>query len=249
MRLNELNQHAINATAYQKLAEQQYNEALGEVAKWHRCAELAMKKGREDLAREALTRKQECSNTAASLKAQIEQGGMKVNNLNGHPPNQVPARKDPVETLNKSIVNTQDAVKMAVASFERIQQQYGQARKEANSFQQQIQEAVQKDNANLAVQALIGKTVQGKMATALKKQLDQQLAIIEVLKHNLIALENVKEMLNMQTLTQPNGKLDDNTPVNQADLNSPAPNQTAESKSEEAIDVDWEELGTQIDRL
>lgn len=248
MGLNDLNQHAINSRASLKLAEQKYNQAVAEVAKWHKCAELAMKKGREDLAREALMRKQEFGKTAASLKTQLEQLGAKIDNPNGNSPNQAPDQKDPEDILNKSILSTQDAVKMAVASFEGIQQQYGQARKEANFCQQQAVDALQKDDANLAVQAIIGKTVQGKIATSLKTQLEQQLAIVEVLKQNLMALENIKEMLKAQPFTQVNGK-NENTPVTQAEINSPPPSQTGASKSEEAIDVDWEALGAQIDQL
>jgi phage shock protein A len=248
MGLNDLNQHAINSRASLKLAEQKYNEAVAEVAKWHKCAKIAMKKGREDLAREALIRKHEYSKTATSLKTQLEQLGGKIDNPNGNSLNQTSEKRDSEDILNKSILNAQDAVKMAVASFESLQQQYGQSKKEAHFCQQQALDALQKDDDNLAVQAIISKTVQSKIATSLKTQMDRQLAVLEALKQNLMALENIKEMLKAQTATYVNSK-DRNAPVTQAEVSSPSPSQTSASKSEEAIDVDWEALGSQIDQL
>lgn len=50
-----------------------YNQAEKKVQEWHQIALLAMKKKREDLAREALTRKHTLKHTADSLKNQLEQ--------------------------------------------------------------------------------------------------------------------------------------------------------------------------------
>lgn len=50
-----------------------YKQAQNEIQKWHQIAVLAMKKGREDLAREALTRKYNQQQSADDLKNQLEQ--------------------------------------------------------------------------------------------------------------------------------------------------------------------------------
>ncbi|WP_339381770.1 PspA/IM30 family protein [Dendronalium phyllosphericum] len=58
-----------------------YKQAQNEVQNWYQIAVLAMKKGREDLAREALTRKYNQQQTADSLKTQLEQLITRVQNL------------------------------------------------------------------------------------------------------------------------------------------------------------------------
>lgn len=58
-----------------------YKQAQNEVQNWHQIAVLAMKKGREDLAREALTRKYNQQQIAESLKTQLEQRIIEVHSL------------------------------------------------------------------------------------------------------------------------------------------------------------------------
>lgn len=58
-----------------------YNQAQNKVQEWHQIALLAMKKQREDLAREALTRKHTLKHTADSLKNQLEQLITVINSL------------------------------------------------------------------------------------------------------------------------------------------------------------------------
>ncbi|WP_191757974.1 PspA/IM30 family protein [Komarekiella delphini-convector] len=58
-----------------------YKQAQNEVQNWHQIAVLAMKKGREDLAREALTRKYNQQQIAESLKTQLEQLIIEVHSL------------------------------------------------------------------------------------------------------------------------------------------------------------------------
>ncbi|MFM6484827.1 MAG: PspA/IM30 family protein, partial [Dolichospermum sp.] len=53
----KLRQGVAQAIAAQKRTEKQYNEAVNEVNKWQRNAQLALQKGDEDLARQALERK------------------------------------------------------------------------------------------------------------------------------------------------------------------------------------------------
>lgn len=62
-----------NLTVSQNQLQAQYNQAQDQVLTWHRVADLAMKKGREDLARSALERKVKFKRQASQLQEQIAQ--------------------------------------------------------------------------------------------------------------------------------------------------------------------------------
>ena len=79
--LIQLRQAVARAIATQKRTEQQYNKNQSEANNWQARAQLALGKGDENLAREALVRKKTVSETAASLKAQLEQQTGQVDNL------------------------------------------------------------------------------------------------------------------------------------------------------------------------
>lgn len=65
------NQAMGNLAASQNQLQAQYNQAQDQVLTWHRVADLAMKKGREDLARSALERKVKFKRQATKLQEQI----------------------------------------------------------------------------------------------------------------------------------------------------------------------------------
>ena len=71
--LVQLRQAVASAIASQKRSQQQYNQAQTEANNWQQRAQLALQKGDENLAREALVRKKTNSETAASLKTQLDQ--------------------------------------------------------------------------------------------------------------------------------------------------------------------------------
>jgi phage shock protein A len=79
--LVQLRQAVAQSIAAQKRLEQQYNQAETQSAKWYDNAQLALQKGDENLAREALTRKKTFAETAASLKTQLDQSTGQVSNL------------------------------------------------------------------------------------------------------------------------------------------------------------------------
>lgn len=79
--LVQLRQAVAQSIASQKRLEQQYNQAETQASKWYSNAQLALKKGDEGLAREALARKKTFSETAASLKAQVDQSTGQVTTL------------------------------------------------------------------------------------------------------------------------------------------------------------------------
>ena len=71
--LVQLRQGVAQAIAAQKRTEQQYNQAQNELNKWQRNAQLALQKGDENLARQALERKKTFGETATTLKVNLDQ--------------------------------------------------------------------------------------------------------------------------------------------------------------------------------
>ena len=70
--LVQLRQAVARSIATQKRTEQQYNKNQSEANTWQQRAQLALSKGDENLAREALVRKKSFAETAASLKQQLD---------------------------------------------------------------------------------------------------------------------------------------------------------------------------------
>jgi phage shock protein A len=79
--LVQLRQAVASAIATQKRTEQQYNSLQTEVNNWQQRAQLALQKGNEDLARQALTRKKTAADSAASIKTQFDQQTAQVDTL------------------------------------------------------------------------------------------------------------------------------------------------------------------------
>jgi phage shock protein A len=71
--LIQLRQGVAQAIASQKRTEQQYNKNQSEANNWQQRAQLALSKGDEELARQALQRKKGAADTAAMLKQQLDQ--------------------------------------------------------------------------------------------------------------------------------------------------------------------------------
>ncbi len=79
--LVQLRQAVASAIATQKRTQQQYNQAQTEVNSWQNRAQLALQKGDENLAREALVRKKTHSETATTLKTSLDQQTTQVESL------------------------------------------------------------------------------------------------------------------------------------------------------------------------
>jgi phage shock protein A len=79
--LIKMRQAVAQVIASQKRNEQEYNKNMQEAERWQQRAQLALTKGEEGLAREALTRKKTFAETAATLKAQLDQQKTQVEAL------------------------------------------------------------------------------------------------------------------------------------------------------------------------
>jgi phage shock protein A len=79
--LIQLRQAVARAIATQKRTEQQYNKNQSEANTWQQRAQLALQKGDEDLAREALVRRKSNMEAAATQKTMLDQQTTQVDTL------------------------------------------------------------------------------------------------------------------------------------------------------------------------
>ena len=117
--LVQLRQAVARAIASQKRTEQQYNKNQQEANTWQKRAQLALSKGDENLAREALTRKKSFNDTAATLKIQLDQ---QTNN---------------VETLKRNLIGLESKISEAKTKKDMLK-----ARANAAKAQKQLQETI-----------------------------------------------------------------------------------------------------------
>jgi len=117
--LVKLRQAVALAIASQKRLTSQAEQAAVQSKTWYERAELALKKGEESLAREALTRRKTFQETATSLTAQVQ------------------AQDGQVESLKKSLVALEGKIAEAKTKKDMLK-----ARAQAAKAQQQLQSAV-----------------------------------------------------------------------------------------------------------
>ncbi|NEP83935.1 MAG: PspA/IM30 family protein [Okeania sp. SIO3C4] len=79
--LVQLRQAVASAIATQKRSQQQYNQAQSQANQWYSRAQLALQKGDENLAKEALQRKKTYSETADTVKVSLDSQTSQVENL------------------------------------------------------------------------------------------------------------------------------------------------------------------------
>lgn len=79
--LVQLRQAVAGAIAAQKRTERQCSQAESTAAEWYQRAQLALQKGEENLAREALTRRKSYQETATAMKASLGQQNAVVTQL------------------------------------------------------------------------------------------------------------------------------------------------------------------------
>jgi phage shock protein A len=128
--LIKLRQAVATSIANQKRTEQQYNKAVADANGWQQKAQLALQKGDENLAREALTRKKTYADTAAAMKAQLD-------NQSGQ-----------VESLKRNLVQLESKIAEAKTKKDMLK-----ARAQAAKAQEQIQNAVNIQGTNSAMAA------------------------------------------------------------------------------------------------
>lgn len=128
--LIKMRQAVAQAIASQKRTEQQYEKNQSEANTWQQRAQLALSKGDENLAREALMRKKTYSETAASLKAQLD------------------AQSSQVGALRKNLTGLESKISEAKTKKDMLK-----ARLSAAKANQQLQSTISNINSSSAAAA------------------------------------------------------------------------------------------------
>ncbi|MBN3882630.1 MAG: hypothetical protein HWQ44_06465 [Nostoc sp. JL34] len=115
------------------------------------------------------------------------------------PQEQTKAKNDSKVLLSEAIHETQEAVKSAVTNQESIEKDFENAQKETKYWNEKVQDALKNNDDDLALQAVVNKKVQNKIVLIFLTQLQQQQAIVAVLRQNLMNLENFKKTLGNDT--------------------------------------------------
>jgi len=110
--LIEVKKSVASSIADEKRIERQMNEQLSASADWEKRAVLALKAGKEDLAREALSRKKETDDYAEQYKQQWEAQHQAVEKLKGH-----------LRELQQKIEEAQRKKNLLIARSKRVQAQ------------------------------------------------------------------------------------------------------------------------------
>ena len=148
--LVKLRQAVASAIATQKRTEQQYNVNQSEASKWQQRAQLALSKGDENLAREALVRKKSYQDTATTLRQQLDNQLTQVESLKKNlialesKISQAKTKKDMLkaqlqaakanEQLQKTIGNM--STNSSMAAFERMEDKVLQAEARSQAAQE-----------------------------------------------------------------------------------------------------------------
>ncbi len=128
--LVKLRQAVATAIASQKRLQNQAEQAEAQSRTWYERAELALKKGEEDLARESLSRRKTYTDTANALNAQIS------------------SQSSQVETLKRSLTALEGKIAEAKTKKDMLK-----ARAQAAQAQEQLQNAVGSLSTNSSMAA------------------------------------------------------------------------------------------------
>jgi phage shock protein A len=221
--LVQLRQGVAQAIATQKRSQQQYNQAQNEANKWQRNAQLALQKGDENLARQALERKKTYAETANTLKAQLDQ------------------QVGQIDTLKRSLVALESKISEAKTKKDMLK-----ARISAAKAQEQLQSTVGRLGTSSAMGAfermeekvLLQEARAGAAAELVGSDLESQFA----------ALESGSDVDDELAALKAQMSLGPATPQNQTSL-PPASGQSTNSKSNSPVDDDLEKLRSQLDQL
>ena len=214
--LVQLRQAVARAIASQKRTEQQYNKNQQEANTWQQRAQLALSKGDENLAREALTRKKSFNDTAATLKAQLDQ------------------QSNNVDTLKRNLIALESKIAEAKTKKDMLK-----ARANAAKAQRQLQETIggiDTSSAMGAFERMEDKVMQLEAESQSAAELggmglEQQFAQLE-------ASSGVDDELAAMKAQLSGGS------VNQASL--PAADSSTTKAKDSAIDAELEELRSQL---
>jgi phage shock protein A len=159
--LIKLRQAVAQAIATQKRTERQCSQAQSTAQEWHQRAQLALQKGDEHLAREALTRRKSYQETADSLRGQIEQQSAIVNQM-----------KQNMVTLERKLAEAKTKKDMYIArarsakASQQIQEMLGQVGNSSSmaAFERMEEKVMELETQSQAIAELNANTLEQKFA-------------------------------------------------------------------------------------
>lgn len=218
--LVKLRQAVATAIASQKRLQNQAEQAEAQARTWYERAELALKEGKEELAREALSRRKTYTDSATALNAQISgQAGQ-------------------VDTLKRSLTALEGKIGEAKTKKDMLK-----ARAQAAQAQEQLQNAVGSLNTNSSM-AAFDQMEEKVLNMEARSQAAAELAGAD-LESQFAALEgsNVDEELAALKNRLEGGK----TPISLPMEGGPAPQLEPVKVAE--VNAELEELRQSIDKL
>jgi phage shock protein A len=219
--LVQLRQAVASAIASQKRVQQQYNQAQSESDNWQRRAQLALQKGDETLAREALSRKKVQTETASTLKAQLDQQGTTV------------------DTLKRNLIALEGKISEAKTKKDMLK-----ARASAAKANEQLQKTV----GNLGTSSAMGafeRMEEKVLQMEARSQAAAELAS-DSLEGQFAQLESGSDVDD--ELAAMKAQLLGGAPANQSQLPASSPT-TSQTPKDAAVDDELEALKTQLDQL
>jgi phage shock protein A len=222
--LVQLRQGIAQAIAAQKRTDKQYSGAQSEVNKWQRNAELALQKGEEDLARQALQRKKTVHETATALKSSLDQQTATVDNL----------KKNLIQLESKiSEAKTKKEMLKARITAAKAQEQLGSmvsgmsTNSSMAAFERMEEKVMMQEARAQSTAELAGSGLESQFAELEAGDVDDELAALKA------------------------SMLPPATPASQPQLPAEQPQQQTTSKAESAepVDAELEALKKQLDQM
>lgn len=217
--LVKLRQGVAQSIAAQKRTEKQYNDNQNEVNKWQRNAQLALQKGDENLARQALERKKTHNDTALALKTSLDQQTAQV------------------ETLKRNLVQLESKISEAKTKKEMLK-----ARITSAKAQEQLEGMVRGMNSSSAMAAFERMEEKVLMQEA-RAQAGAELAGAD-LETQFARLESSDVDDELAALK---AQMLEPSPEPQAQL--PPPKESTASKPNQVVDSELEALKRQLDQM
>ena len=219
--LVQLRQGVAQAIAAQKRTEQQYNQSQGEASKWERNARLAIEKGDDTLARQALERKKTYAETANTLKVQLD------------------SQKGQLDTLKRSLIALESKISEAKTKKDMLK-----ARISAAKAQEQLQSTVGRLGNNNAM-AAFERMEEKVMLQEARAQAAGEL-VGNDLESQFAALEAGSGVDDELAALKAQMSLPPGSPQNQPKLPQAEP---SPGQSKPVVDAELEQLKKQLDQL
>ncbi|MBD2388717.1 PspA/IM30 family protein [Cylindrospermum sp. FACHB-282] len=219
--LVQLRQGVAQTIAAQKRTEKQYNDAQNEINKWQRNAQLALQKGDENLARQALERKKTYTETGTALKASLDQQNTQV------------------ETLKRNLIQLESKISEAKTKKEMLK-----ARITTAKAQEQLQGMVSGMNTSSAMSAF-ERMEEKVLIQEARAQSAGELAGAD-LETQFARLESGSDVDDELAALKAQ-MLPPATPTNQGQLPPSSP--TTAPKPTQPVDTDLEALKKELDKL